>query len=434
MATLQNIGALKYRGKDGQWHPLPVVVQGASGGGGGVSTISGKGAPTSTTVGAVNQLYRDENTDKLYVCTSTDNGYTWAEVTADVDGVVKYTEQSLTNAQKAQARTNIGAGTSNFSGSYNDLTNKPNIPEAAQIDTTLTKSGQAADAKVVGDTLMSNTSSLLTEINKKASKSEIPSVPSWAMAETKPTYTAAEVGALPDTTVIPDVSGKVDKQQGTANAGKILGIGDDGVVVPTAKPTFTLTDAEKTAIAGQVVADGVEVTEVELPSGGGTEKWVKIADYELTESEDTESPQEIVISKAPDNSNWAGLGIRKILLSGRIKPTTTPSYAYGTFMVNNKSIVVGQNFAIEEEKDSWFGCEFELVGDGHFKTKWSNGVTASSYKIGQDGIVINQHKNGVNQPGIDERFTDEEITEIKITVPTDAKIASAKLIIYGVKA
>lgn len=194
MATLQNIGALKYRGTDGQWHPLPVVVQDASGGGG-VSTISGKGAPTSTTVGAVNQLYRDENTDKLYVCTSTENGYTWAEVTADVDGVVKYTEQSLTNEQKAQARTNIGAGTSNFSGAYNDLSGKPTIP----------------------------------------------SVPSWAMAATKPTYTAAEVGALPSTTVIPDVSGKVDKQQGVDNAGKILGIGDDGAVVPTDKPTFTDT-------------------------------------------------------------------------------------------------------------------------------------------------------------------------------------------------
>ena len=33
--------------------------------------------------------------------------------------------QGLTNNEKANARTNIGAGTSNFSGSYNDLTNKP---------------------------------------------------------------------------------------------------------------------------------------------------------------------------------------------------------------------------------------------------------------------------------------------------------------------
>ena len=40
---------------------------------------------------------------------------------------VKYTTQSLTDAQKVQARTNIGAGTSSFSGSYTDLTNKPTI-------------------------------------------------------------------------------------------------------------------------------------------------------------------------------------------------------------------------------------------------------------------------------------------------------------------
>lgn len=42
---------------------------------------------------------------------------------------VKYVAQTLTDEQKAQARTNIGAGTSSFSGSYNDLTDKPTIPE-----------------------------------------------------------------------------------------------------------------------------------------------------------------------------------------------------------------------------------------------------------------------------------------------------------------
>lgn len=30
-----------------------------------------------------------------------------------------------------------------------------------------------------------------------------PTVPAWAKAANKPTYTASEVGALPDTTVIP---------------------------------------------------------------------------------------------------------------------------------------------------------------------------------------------------------------------------------------
>ena len=41
---------------------------------------------------------------------------------------VKTTTQSLSDTQKVQARTNIGAGTSSFSGDYGDLSNKPTIP------------------------------------------------------------------------------------------------------------------------------------------------------------------------------------------------------------------------------------------------------------------------------------------------------------------
>jgi len=41
---------------------------------------------------------------------------------------VLYTAQTLTAEQKAQARTNIGAGTSSFDGTYNSLTGKPTIP------------------------------------------------------------------------------------------------------------------------------------------------------------------------------------------------------------------------------------------------------------------------------------------------------------------
>lgn len=131
MATLQNIGKLKYRGKDGQWHPLPVVVQDADGS---VSTISGKGAPTSATQGAVNQLYRDEDTQRLYICTATDGGYTWAAVSGG----------------------------------------------SVDVDATLTKAGYAADAKAAGDA----------------------------------------------------IGKKLDKAQGVENAGMILGVGEDGNVVP----------------------------------------------------------------------------------------------------------------------------------------------------------------------------------------------------------
>ena len=60
---------------------------------------------------------------------------------------VRYTQQSLTAAQKTQARTNIGAGTSSFSGSYDDLTNKPTIAPLSnnlQADKESTTKGASA--------------------------------------------------------------------------------------------------------------------------------------------------------------------------------------------------------------------------------------------------------------------------------------------------
>ena len=61
--------------------------------------------------------------------------------TADEVGAVSYTAQTLTEDQKAQARFNIGAGASSFSGDYNDLDNKPDIP-SIEIVETLPESGE----------------------------------------------------------------------------------------------------------------------------------------------------------------------------------------------------------------------------------------------------------------------------------------------------
>ena len=47
---------------------------------------------------------------------------------AVVTNAVKTISQSLTDTQKTQARTNIGAGTSSFDGDYESLSNKPTIP------------------------------------------------------------------------------------------------------------------------------------------------------------------------------------------------------------------------------------------------------------------------------------------------------------------
>ncbi len=59
-----------------------------------------------------------------------------------------------------------------------------------------------------------------------------PTVPGWAKASTKPTYTASEVGALPDTTVVPTES-TVTGWGFTKNSGTVTGISMNGSLVGT---------------------------------------------------------------------------------------------------------------------------------------------------------------------------------------------------------
>ena len=121
-----------------------------------------------------------------------------------------------------------------------------------EVDSTLTESGSAADAKAVGDALTT----------------------------------------------------KLDKNQGAVNAGKILGIGEDGIVVPQDKPSITVDSelsstslnpvqnkvvtaalagkitAPTTAAVGQIIkvksvdesGKPTEWEAVDMPSGGGKEE------------------------------------------------------------------------------------------------------------------------------------------------------------------
>ena len=88
------------------------------GGSGNVESVNGQTGIVALSASDVGAL----SSDTTYV--STVDGASGAITT----NAVKYTSQTLTDAEKTQARTNIGAGTSSFSGSYNDLTNKPSIP------------------------------------------------------------------------------------------------------------------------------------------------------------------------------------------------------------------------------------------------------------------------------------------------------------------
>ena len=143
-----------------------------------------------------------------------------------VTNAVKTTAQTLTDAQKQQARTNIGAGTSSFDVDYNSLTNKPTIP---------TKTSQ-----------LTNDSNYIT-----AAQAPVQSVNNKTGSVT---LSAADVSAIPSTL--------------TGTAGQVLTKTADGqewkdVDIPTALPNpnaLTFTGAATGTY------DGSAPLEVEIPT------------------------------------------------------------------------------------------------------------------------------------------------------------------------
>ena len=80
-----------------------------------------------------------------------------------------------------------------------------------------------------------------------------PTVPAWAKQSTKPTYTAAEVGALPDTTIIPDISGKVNKSGDTMTGSLTFSSGhyiveNDNIIFSIKKEENTLLNTPERTI------------------------------------------------------------------------------------------------------------------------------------------------------------------------------------------
>ena len=93
----------------------------------------------------------DTKVDKVSGKGLSTNDYTTAEKNKLgnlAEDTVRYGEQSLTQAQKSQARSNIGAGTSNFDGTWNSLTGKPNV-----VQSTGQSTSDVMSQKAVSDAL-----------------------------------------------------------------------------------------------------------------------------------------------------------------------------------------------------------------------------------------------------------------------------------------
>lgn len=120
--------------------------------------ISGAGAPTTSTVGTVGQLYQDTTNGKLYICTDATNPYVWEEVGAGGGGgptVVQAPGTSTTDVMSQNATTSmifadpatqykikIGAGTSTSEG--NDGIEIGHNAAATKVNSTAVGTGASA--------------------------------------------------------------------------------------------------------------------------------------------------------------------------------------------------------------------------------------------------------------------------------------------------
>lgn len=110
-----------------------------------------------------------------------------------------------------------------------------------------------------------------------------PTVPSWAKQSNKPSYTASEVGALPDTTVIPSATSQL--------------VNDSGYITSASVPTST----------GQLINDSGYITGAEVPANEAdptVPAWAKAANKPTyTASEVGALPDTTVIPSATSQLN-----------------------------------------------------------------------------------------------------------------------------------
>lgn len=204
---------------------------------------------TKSDVEAAQRAASTANTAAKNAQTKANNAQTTANNAINAaTGSVKFTySQNLTDAQKKQARTNIGAGTSSFSGRYDDLTNKPT---AVQSDWEVNDNSDAAYIK--NRTHYDYTAySYITFLNRPSANSLINDT--YYYGEATGSSLAIEAGSIYEvicnngTNYISTCKKVPVKNQSLGLMGRVLGnaqLGVDAGYLDITNPNYHVTDVD----------------------------------------------------------------------------------------------------------------------------------------------------------------------------------------------
>ena len=229
---------------------------------------------------------------------------------------------------------------SDFSGDYDDLTNKPTIP--------------------------SKTSDLTNDSGFITTETD-PTVPSWAKASSKPTYTASEVGALPDTTTIPSKTSDLTNDSGfltsetdpVFSASAAHGISSSDISSWNGKSTVSVN---RKTTSGTNIADltiNGTTTQLYAPTsggGGGT----------ITEVKTTAGPHQIIdVSSGvvefavPTNTNHLTNG------AGFISTETDPVFSASAAAGITSSDITSWDNKLEEDANGDVSITRNITVNNH---------------------------------------------------------------------
>ena len=309
--------------------------------------------------------------------------------------------QGLTDTEKANARANIGAGTgnSNFSGSYNDLNNKPALGSAAA------KNVPASGNATIDEVVMGNDSRLTN--SRPASD-----VAAWAKAANKPAYTATEVGLgnVGNFKAVSTVAsqGLTDTEKANARANIGAGTGNSNFSGAYAdlsgKPTLGTAAAKNIATSGNAstsqVVMGNDTRLSDARPASDVYAWAKAANkptYTATEVGALANTITHLSGDIATSQKGAANGVATLDSDGKVPSSQLPSYVDDVleYASLSKFPTSGESGKIYVSSDTnktyrWSGTAYVEISPSI--------VVGTTTGTAFDGGVGNAHVNNKSNP------------------------------------